>query len=98
MWHEIQNEMLEILGHQILRAIIRDVLSSNWYSIIADEATDASLVEQVCILRILDLLHVPYTGVSLRYVDPQTLEIHEDCVGLYATERTNADTIKKTHP
>ena len=35
-----------------------------------------------------------YTGVNgLRYVDPQTLEINEDCVGLYATDQTNADTI-----
>ena len=50
MSHEIQNEILEFLGHQILTAIIRDVLSSNWFSIIADEATDAALVEQVCIL------------------------------------------------
>ena len=49
MSHEIQNEILQILGHQILRSVIRDVSSSNWFSIIADEATDAALVEQVYI-------------------------------------------------
>ena len=32
-------------------------------------------------------------SIGLRYVDPQTLEINEDCVGLYATDQTNADTI-----
>ena len=47
MSHEIQNEMLQIMGHQILRAIMKDVSSSNWFALIADEATDASLVEQV---------------------------------------------------
>ena len=47
MSHDIQNEILQIMGHQILKCIIRDVSSSNWFSIIADEATDAALVEQV---------------------------------------------------
>ena len=44
MLHDIQNEMMAL---QILRAIIKDVSSSNWFAIVADEATDASLVEQV---------------------------------------------------
>ena len=47
MSHDIQNEVLQIMAHQILRAIIKDVSSSNWYALIADEATDAALVEQV---------------------------------------------------
>ena len=46
MSHEIQNEILQIMAHQILRAIMKDVSSSNWFAFIADEATDASLVEQ----------------------------------------------------
>ena len=32
-------------------------------------------------------------SICLRHVDPHSLEIYEDCVGLYATEQTNADTI-----
>ena len=47
MSHDIQNEMLQIMAHQILRAIIKNVSSSNWFAIIADETTDAALVEQV---------------------------------------------------
>lgn len=34
-------------------------------------------------------------AICLRYVDPMTLEVHEDCVGLYATDKTDADTITK---
>ena len=34
-------------------------------------------------------------SICLRYVDPQTLQVHEDCVGLYATDRTDASTIAK---
>ena len=39
--------------------------------------------------------YAPEVSLCLSYVDPQTLEIHKDCVGLYATERTKADTIKE---
>ena len=42
-----QNEIFKFWATKILRAIIRDVLSCNWFSIIAHEATDAALVEQV---------------------------------------------------
>ena len=45
--YEIQNEILRIMSHQILRSILKDVSSSLWYSVMADEATDASLIEQV---------------------------------------------------
>lgn len=34
-------------------------------------------------------------SVGLRYVDPHALEAHEDCIGLYATDRTNATIISK---
>ena len=47
MSHDIQNEILQVMAHQILRAIMKDVSSSNWFALIADEATDAALVEQV---------------------------------------------------
>lgn len=47
MSHEIQDEILR-MSHQILRSILKDVSSSLWYSVMADEAIDASLIEQVC--------------------------------------------------
>ena len=43
----MQNEMLKIMTHQILRSVFREVHASTWYSVIADETVDASLVEQV---------------------------------------------------
>ena len=48
MSHEIQDEILRIMSHQILQSILKDVSSSLWYSVMADEAIDASLIEQVC--------------------------------------------------
>ena len=46
--HEVQNEILQIMAHQILCSIIKDTSSAMWYSIMADEMVDASLIEQVC--------------------------------------------------
>lgn len=45
--HEIQNEMLKIMSQQIQRAILKEVQTSVWYCISADETIDSSLTEQV---------------------------------------------------
>ena len=29
--------------------------------------------------------------ICIRHVCPQTYEVHEDCIGLYSTNKTNAD-------
>ena len=42
--HEIQNEILRLMAHQIVRSIIKDASSTMWYSIMADETVDAFLV------------------------------------------------------
>ena len=47
MSHDIKNEILKIMAHILLRAIINEVSHSKWFAIIADEAIDAALVEQV---------------------------------------------------
>ena len=70
MSHDIQNEIfLQIMAHQILRAIIKNVSSSNWFAIIADEATDASLVEQVkctcCVVHVLFVVCVTCVMIIL---------------------------------
>lgn len=46
--HEVQNEMLKIMSQQIQRSIRKDICTSLWFSVIADETVDLSLVEQVC--------------------------------------------------
>ena len=42
MSHDTQNEILKIMAHQVLRAIINEVSHSKWFAIIADEAIDAA--------------------------------------------------------
>ena len=46
--HKVQNEMLKITAHQIQRSILKDISTNLWFSVIADETVDLSLVEQVC--------------------------------------------------
>ena len=45
--HEIQNEMLRIMAHQIQRSILKDICTSMWFCVSADETVDVSLIEQV---------------------------------------------------
>ena len=42
-----------------------------------------------------NVINYVQVSICLRYVDPQTLQVHEDCIGLYATDRTDASTIAK---
>ena len=62
----IQNQLIGILGDQICNTILRKVLSSPCYTLIADEVTDCSNKEQLCIV--------------IRYVEPETASIREDLV------------------
>ena len=63
---DIQNQLISILGDQICNAILRKVLSNLCYTLIADEVTDCSNKEQLCIV--------------MRYVDLETASIREDLV------------------
>ena len=95
--------MLKIMSSQIQRSILNDIQSSLWYSICADETVDASLCEQVrttdmCLSHnrhiVIFLLSLQLT-ICIRYLCPQTYEVYEDCIGLYSTERTNADCLTR---
>lgn len=46
--HSVQNELLDIMASQVLENIVATV-SKTFYSIIADETTDASTNEQLCV-------------------------------------------------
>ena len=63
---EIQNQLISILGDHISNAILRKVPSSLCYALIADEVTDCSNKEQLCIV--------------IRYVEPDTASIRKDLV------------------
>ena len=65
----IQNQIIDILAHQIRQKIIRKVQGANWFSVVADEVTDVSNKEELSLV--------------LRYVDPDTLLVREDLVGFF---------------
>uniref|UniRef100_A0A1X7UU19 DUF4371 domain-containing protein n=1 Tax=Amphimedon queenslandica TaxID=400682 RepID=A0A1X7UU19_AMPQE len=64
MSHEIINEVIEIMAHELLRGVIANVKCANYYALIADETQDVSRIEQL--------------SVSIRWVD-NLFNIHEDC-------------------
>ena len=80
MSHDIVNELITIMGHNVLRAVLDKVKMQNpaWYAIIADEATDVNFNEQL--------------NLSLRYVD-YDYTISEDPVGLFCMPNTTAATL-----
>ena len=43
------SKWIEIMANCVLRNILSDIRSAGWFSIIADEATDVSKGEQLCI-------------------------------------------------
>ena len=80
----IQNQLISVLADQIRHKIITRVKSAKWYSVLADEVTDASNKEQLTIV--------------LRYVDGESQLIREDFVGFFEcdsgiTGRSLADKI-----
>ena len=61
-----QNQLISILGDHFCNAILRKVRSSLCYTLIADEVTDCSNKEQLCI--------------AIRCAEPGTASIREDLV------------------
>ncbi|CAG7731398.1 unnamed protein product [Allacma fusca] len=74
----IQNEILKIVSHAILRNKIKEIKTNQIFSLIINVTTDVSVKEQVsfCVRTVND--------------DP---EIKEDFLGLYNTSSTNADSL-----
>ena len=77
---EIQNEIIKLMSLKLLRKISSDVQQSAFYTVMADETTDASNKEQLVIV--------------FRWVD-NDLTIYEDFAGLYMLEHTDAVSIYK---
>lgn len=75
---DIQNEILEIMSHMILRSVISEIQSSPNYAVLLDETSDISVREQV--------------SVCVRTVD-ENFNIREFFLGFYNTEVTDADTL-----
>ena len=77
--HDIQNEILEIMAHSLLRKLLEGVKLNTYYSIIVDEATDLAFKEQV--------------SICLRCMTDNTNDIHDDFVGMYEIGSTTAETL-----
>ena len=75
---EILNEMLSLMAQAVTIKLLKNICEASIYSLIADEATDISNKEQLCI--------------SILWVDP-LLNIHEDTLELTALTKTNFETI-----
>ena len=79
--HEVQDELLKIMAHQILRKIATNHQSSPILTIMADETTDSSNHEQVTII--------------LRWVT-EDFQVHEEFIGLYKVTSIDAETLTAT--
>ena len=77
---EIQNELLSIMALKIIRDIYQEI-SGKWYTIMVDETTDSADIEQMVF--------------CLRYVD-DSLQAHEEVIGLHSMEITSAENIMTT--
>jgi len=74
----IQNEMIKLMGMSILRDIASTLHSTPFLTVMVDETTDSSNTEQVTIF--------------LRWVT-DSLQVHEEFMGLYSTERIDAASV-----
>lgn len=74
----IINEIINLMGQQVLRELLGEVRAAKWFTIIADEATDVSQNELI--------------SISIRWVDTDYM-IHEDSLCLVQLENTKATTL-----
>ena len=51
--HEVQNELLQLMAHTVLRSIGHDLQATEFVSIMMDECADCTNREQVCTLQLL---------------------------------------------
>lgn len=75
---DIQNEILKTMALHVLRHVADSVRSAPFFATMVDETTDASNKEQVVL--------------CCRWVDG-SLQDHEDFIGLYETESTEASVL-----
>ena len=75
---DMQNEILKIMSHSVLRQIAASLQSTTFLTIVVDETTDVSNKERVV--------------VCFRWVD-SNLEAHEEFIGLNVVESTQASAL-----
>ena len=75
---EVQNEILQLMSHAILRAVVKQIQEADYFTIMLDECVDSSDNEQL--------------AICIRYVDID-LVAHEEFLGLYHCPDIKASTI-----
>jgi len=80
--HDVQNEYLQLMAHDVLRRLSARIRTAKYFSIIADEVTDQTRQHQLG------------RPISFRWVD-ETLTVHEDFVELCLLPKGDAATIVK---
>ena len=76
--HENQNEMLQIMSHIVLKNILDDIRNSPFLSVMVDETTDKSNVEQLTLV--------------IRWVS-NDLSVSEEFLGMYSLSAADAKSI-----
>ena len=78
--HDVQNELLNLMGAQVLRKKLDTVRECRFYSMMADEGTDVSNAEQL--------------SFCVRSVD-DNLNVDEDLLGFHELDNVRSATIVK---
>ena len=78
--HDVQNELLNIMGAQVLQEKFATIRNRKFFSIMADEGTDISNLEQ--------LSFCARTG-------DDDLNVDEDFLGFYEIDNINSETVVK---
>ena len=78
--HDVINEMISLMSNQVLRKLLSEIREAQFYSLIADKATDVANKEQLC--------------MTIRWVD-KSFEIHETPVDLINVPKTDSETLTK---
>ncbi|PIK54239.1 putative zinc finger MYM-type protein 1-like [Apostichopus japonicus] len=76
----IVNEMIQLIGHSVLRDLLSDIREAGMFAIMADETSDLSNKEQL--------------SICIRWVD-SGFKIHEDLIGFVHVIHTDAETLSK---
>ena len=75
---DIQNEFIKLMAATLLEKTLSEIRKVNFFTVMADESTDASNKEQIV--------------VAIHWIDGN-LDVHEDFVKLHHVDETNAETI-----
>jgi hypothetical protein len=73
--HDMQNELLQIMAHTVVRNIVKDICEHRYFSIIADESTDITCCQQFTLI--------------LRHVSHQ-FEVDETFIGMYEMQKADS--------